>query len=201
MNKKIIAVILAIILIGPVSSFAGYYWSSQRKQPENKTLLSLATELPPFSCSNISALNNGTANLGINTIYNVSQGTALRVNLTYTPTYFASEKYVIPIRNVTLCYYNSVVNLNGFTGSNESYSTIQSEAFNYSFSLNPIVILPNTVTSNSTILTINFSNDAPLGQYTMGIYTDKIVENNVPYVDSIEFNLFVTPRTTLENTS
>lgn len=150
------------------------------------------TPVPLFSY-NISTSNLGVVNIAGYTgaFDNISQGVLLQVNLTFTS--ITDQQIVIPLENLTVTYYNTLVNRHNFISTSDNYSIIQ-EAFNYSFSLNPIPLQP--LRSNSTLLTINVANDAPLGQYTLDIRTGKIEANSESYFDTIEFEMIITSKAT-----
>jgi hypothetical protein len=126
---------------------------------------------------------------------NVSQGSTLQVNLTFS-SIMTKQPIVIPIENLVVTYYNSTVNYHSWITYNDNFSLIQAEAFNYSFSVNPIILQPSM--SNSTILTINLANDAPLGQYSTDIRSSEISDNyfHESYTTSFYLGIIITPKAT-----
>jgi len=97
---------------------------------------------------------------------NVTQGNDLKVNVTITST---GPEELVYVDNVQLWWYNPKVNLHTWyyppnTGND---SSIQTSAFSYSSSPNPVSLQPSM--SNSTILTLYIEKNAPTGQYSMYI--------------------------------
>ena len=121
---------------------------------------------------------------------NVTQGLSLQENLTLTST--TDQSITIPIENLTVTYYNSIVNLNSWINDNGNHSLIQQQAFAYSFSQNQLVLQPHL--SNSTILTINLTENAPLGQYSLDILLGNVVGASQPYSENIGLEMIVTPK-------
>jgi len=83
---------------------------------------------------------------------NVTQGSTLRVNVTLIS--LADQELTILIENLKLA---------GFNNTAWNNSTPQNKLFNYTFSNNELVLLPNE--SKSTVLTLEIAEDAPLVQY------------------------------------
>jgi hypothetical protein len=150
-----------------------------------------ATPVPVYNLS-FSVLNPQVTEVsGYNGFYNnVSQGLSLQVNMTFTSR--TDQPIIIPVENLSVSYYNSTVNLHSWINSDDDYSSIQQQAFNYSFSLNQVTVQPNM--SNSALLTINLAKNAPIGQYSLEINLGKpevTIDNSnsiVPYseVDGLE---------------
>lgn len=151
------------------------------------------TPVPLYQCS-LSVLNPQVTEVpGYNSFYdNVSQGMSLKVNLTFNST--TNQPITIPIENLTVSYYSNTVNLHSWVNNGEYYS-IQQQAFNYSFSQKQLTIQP--FMSNSTILTINLAQNAPIGQYSILIYFGDVKATNIiSYGQTNGLELVVTPRTT-----
>jgi hypothetical protein len=158
------------------------------------------TSTPPMLYDhNFSVLNTGVAEVsGYNGFLdNVSQGLSLQVNITFTSK--TSQQIVIPVENLKVTYYNSTVDLHRWINTNDNYSLIQQQAFNYSLSLNQLTLQPNM--SNSTILKINLAQNAPLGQYSIEINIGniKVISSNgteeSSYSGTIGLEMIVTPKT------
>jgi hypothetical protein len=90
---------------------------------------------------------------------NVTQGSTQQINITFTS--LTSLQIAIPIENLTITTYTDI---NGYSFW---ASAAQPQVINYSFSQNQINLQPNV--SNSTILTIKWANNAPIGTYTLNI--------------------------------
>jgi hypothetical protein len=193
MNRKYI-IPIAVLIVAVVIVLA-YYSFTPKFTPAST---------PPvgYDC-NLSVLNpHVTKVAGYNSFFNnVSQGLPLQVNITFRS--ITNQPITIPIENLTVTYYNSTVDLHGWINDNGNYSLIQQQAFNYSFSLNQITLQPGM--SNSTLLTINLAEDAPLGQYSIDIHLGyvKVYVNDangnsqlLSYSGTIGLAMIVTPKTT-----
>jgi len=103
---------------------------------------------------------------------NASQGTTQQVNLTLTSR--CPTEIVVPFENLTIYSYYSDVDYNFYGNySGDWRASAQETVFNYSFSLSQLTLQP--FISNSTVLTINLANNAPLGSYSFEIYLGEIV--------------------------
>lgn len=116
---------------------------------------------------NVPMINNQFGpSIGPNYYTNVTQGNDLKINVTITST--GPEEFVY-IENIQVWWYNPKVNLDTWyapanTGND---SVIQTSAFSYSSSPNPVSLQPSM--SNSTIITLLIEKNAPTGQYSMYI--------------------------------
>jgi hypothetical protein len=128
---------------------------------------------------------------------NASQGTTQQVNLTLTS--YQSPEIAIPIENIMIAGYTSAIYY-GFNGTSPWSTSAQETVFNYSFSLSQLILQPNM--SNSTIITINLANNAPLGSYSLDIHLGKIIflsppgKYDVSYSEGIPLVMVVTPNET-----
>ena len=113
---------------------------------------------------------------------NISQGTTLQANLTFTSK--NNQQLSIPIENLKLSTYNEEVET----------SIIQEKVFNYSFSLSHLTLKPSM--SNSTILTISLAQDAPIGRYELALNIGKITDriSGLSYTGTIPIEMIVTPK-------
>ena len=177
--------IIAIILVTVVVAGVVYLGYSSRIQPFStpKTLYNYGFSSPDGSV--------------ISDVMNVSQGETQQLNLTLT-SMNNSPEISIPIENITLTAYNSTVDYNGnWDTSGWNTSIIQESVFNYSFSLNQIILQPNT--SNSTIITIQWANNAPTGRYALQIdlgnfkFLSTAGEHDKSYGSTIWLGAIVTP--------
>ena len=122
---------------------------------------------------------------------------SLKVNMTFNS--LTDQPIIIPVENLSVSYYNSTGNLHSWINGNDNYSSIQQQVFNYSFSLNQVTVQPYT--SNSTILTINLVQNAPIGQYSLEINLGKpeVTIDNwnsiIPYSEVEGLEIIVTPVT------
>ncbi len=140
----------------------------------SEPIISSVATVAPVSIYNysFSVLNPEVAEVsGYNGFYNnVSQDTSLEVKMTFNST--TNQPITIPIENLTVSYYNSTVDLHRWINNNDNYTNIQQLAFNYSFSLNRVMVQPYM--ANSTTLTINLAKNAPVGQYSLEINLGKV---------------------------
>jgi hypothetical protein len=107
----------------------------------------VATPVSIYNCS-FSVLNPQVTEVsGYNSFYNnVSQGMSLEVKMTFNS--ITDQPITIPIENLTISYYNNTVDLHRWINNDGSYSIIQQQAFNYSFSLNRVTVQPFMSNSN-----------------------------------------------------
>jgi hypothetical protein len=192
------AITLLLIAIAVVAVAAVYLFESNKARTGNvnpftnsghtqsNTPISNPLSLYDY---NYSVLNPQVTEVsGTGFLNNVSQGLSLEVNITFTS--FTNQPITIPMENLIIYYYNSTVNLHNWINNNDSYSVIQQQAFNYSFSQSQLTLQPNM--SNSTLLTINLTQNAPIGQYIININLGKVEATNT----SIQLEMIVTPKTT-----
>jgi len=121
-------------------------------------------------------------------IINASQGSTQLVNLTLTS--ICSTKIAIPIENLTINGYTTGISDNVNESSPWSTS-VQESVFNYSFSLNQLILQP--FKSNSTMITINLTdsfNEQPttLGSYSLDISFGKIIFLSPPSKYDISYS-------------
>jgi hypothetical protein len=122
-------------------------------------------------------LDGGVSSLGKEGM-NVTQGSALQLNVTLTS--LTDQELTIPIENLTL---------SGFNNTSWDTSVPQNKVLNYIFSTNQLVLQPHG--SNSTVLTVNIAEDAPLGQY---VFTVELGNGQVTHVGGIGLTVRVTPQ-------
>jgi uncharacterized membrane protein len=132
---------------------------------------------PPPLNTPIPLLDGNVSSLGEEDM-NVTQGSALQVNVTLTS--LTDQELTIPIENLTL---------SGFNNTSWDTSIPQNKVLNYTFSINQLVLQPRG--SNSTVLTINIAEDAPLGQYA---FTVELGNWQVTQFGGIGLTVRVTPK-------
>ena len=129
-------------------------------------------------------------------VINASQGTTQQLNLTLIS--WHSPKISIPIENLKITAYNSTVDFSNSWDSSRWNTTVsQGAVFNYSFSLSQLVLQPNG--SNSTIITVNLANNAPVGRYTLELSLGQIKflspsDNDLSYGAGIWLGMIITPK-------
>jgi len=147
---------------------------------------------PPllYSYSLSSPTTGQISTLEYNEYVNVTQGSTQQVNVTFTS--LASVQIEIPIENLTITSFTDSLGYSFWA------SEAQPNTINYSFSQSQIDLQPHT--SDSTILTIKWSNSAPTGTFTLNIFLGnlKFVSNppkfDVPYSSSIWLGVSVNPK-------
>jgi hypothetical protein len=159
LNNKFLITIIIISVIAVLALIIGYIALNEQN---HKSTLPAKTPIPLISGQ--FQINPDISAPQRPSWINVSQGTSFKVNLTLTSN---AGHLRVNVKNLTITYYNSQVNFSRPTITNEDYSSVQSSAFNYTFSPNPITI--QSAMSNSTIITINLSQDAPTGQYSIAV--------------------------------
>ena len=117
--------------------------------------------------SKTSALNSEVSN---EAYFNVTQGTTGLINLTFTS--MTNQPIEIPIDNLTLSSYSDIINPKVWSDTGHP-ALVQDNVFTYSYSFNKVIVQPRL--SNSTVLTINFSDNAPVGQYTLHVNVGRAI--------------------------
>ncbi len=133
-------------------------------------------------------------------IVNTTQGATLNVNFTLTS--MCSAKIAVPVELELLGYDSTIEGRDtlptfGFGGGFDFWNTsvVQERVFNYSFSFSKVNLEPWL--SNSTIITINLADDAPVGRYLVFLYLDRIEFLSPPgmydvsYSEDVEFGIIV----------
>jgi len=96
---------------------------------------------------------------------NVTQGMTTSINVTFTSV--TNQSIEIPIENLTLSTYSSTINPK-IWADNRNSSLIQSDVCTYNFSFDSLLLQPSK--SNTTMLSIQFANNAPIGQYYFNVH-------------------------------
>jgi hypothetical protein len=173
LNRKYVILAIFAILIVVITVFAYYGQSSPRGTPAPQIIFSANTSIvnsPMIANQFFRPPNYYT---------NVTQGNDLKVNVTITST---GPEELVYVRNIQVVWYNPKVNLYSWdsppnTGND---SSIQTSAFSYSSSPNPVSLQPSM--SNSSILTLHIEKNAPTGQYS--IYVNLEAELKQPVATS-----------------
>lgn len=110
-------------------------------------------------------------------IARATQGATPQVNLTLTSSSSARMAITIELKlfgyNRTIEGFDTIETY-GWGGGSDYWDTsvVQERVFNYSLSLNKITLQPGM--SNSTIITFNLADDAPVGRYMLFMYFGNI---------------------------
>ena len=129
-------------------------------------------------------------------VLNASQGTAQQVNLTFTS--MSSSTIAIPIENLTFKSFNSTNYSNNYDNRDWNTSVAPESVFNYSFSLSQPTLQPGM--SNSTVLTIKWTDGTPTGSYIFEIDLGNVKflsaqeKYEQSYGATIEVGITVTPK-------
>jgi hypothetical protein len=178
-NRKIvtIAAILTLVIIIAVAAFISYRYLFI---PQGGHKLEFIADYSPINTRDM----------------NVSQGTTLLINVTLSS---LSSQQIAMLTVLRLCSYNETVDYgNWYNWQEWNTSIVQERVFNYSFSPNEPTLQP--LMSNSTVLTINLAEDAPLGRYYSElIFRIKYIhEDGTSELDNGEthysLNMIVTPK-------
>lgn len=149
--KRMYYHLISAVLIAVVISGAYLAFSNSAHPADTPPLL--------YKYSVSQANSNSTLFRG-SVYFNATQGATEQINITFTS--LASTPISIPIENLTITSYTD----------EEGYSFWATEAqpnvINYSLTLSQISLQPEG--SNSTVLTINWSNAAPTGTFWLNLY-------------------------------
>ena len=165
MNTRHLIIVTVVLIIAIILALA-YIGFSPSNAPVGTPI--------PLLMSSISSLGKEDMN--------VSQGSALQINVTLTSR--ADYELTVTLENLTL---NGVNNSSDYTSWDTSIP--QNKVLNYTFSINQLVLQPHG--SKSTVLTVNIAEDAPLGQYAL---TVELGNAQVTYVGGIGLTVRVTPK-------
>ena len=182
MKRRYYHIITIIAIAAIIGIYVGY-----------ATRVQMASTPPLLYSYSLSSPSAGQiSNLEGNEYVNVTQGSTQQINITFTS--LASLQIEIPIENLTITSYTDSYNYSFWA------SSAQPNIINYSFSQTQINLQPHT--SNSTILTIKWSNGAPTGTFTLNIFLGNLkfvsapTKFDVPYSSSIWLGVSVNPKET-----
>jgi hypothetical protein len=113
----------------------------------------------------------------------------------------SKPKISIPVENLTLTGYNSTLH-DAINWNNQDWnkSLVQKSVFNYSLSKNPITMQPDA--ANSTVITFQWADDAPVGRYTIDVHLGEFSFLSPPgkfdqsYREQFTLYIEVDPKTT-----
>jgi hypothetical protein len=150
-KRKYVAVSIIFIMIALVGGMIYLY--ENRFQPIG---------LPRTSYSyTVTSIDTGIAS----GVFNVSQGMTQQLNLTLQ-LLDGYPSITVPIDDMNGLVYNStIVYDNNWDTHGWNHSLVQTSVFNYSFSQKQLTLQPNA--TSSTIITINWADDAPSGRYAL----------------------------------
>jgi hypothetical protein len=103
-------------------------------------------------------------------VFSTSPGSTQQLNLTLASLNSSKPAISVPIDNITLIGYNSTIGPDRYINWQIQYfnkSLTQQTVFNYSSSVNPVVLQSNI--PSSTVLTIQWASDAPAGRYMLDV--------------------------------
>jgi hypothetical protein len=115
--------------------------------------------------SNISPAVSTQITGGVLNVIVAARGETQQINLTLTSQH--SSQIAVKIENLRLIAYNSTIDNKNWDASNWNTSMVQERVFNYSFGLSELTLQPYL--SNSTIITLSLTNNAPIGKYALEI--------------------------------
>lgn len=155
MNRRHYYIVFVILALGAFIGIA--YWSSHVVVP-------MSTPMSQYSF-NITSLDKGLAL----PVFNTTQGSNQQFNLTLAP-FGDLTKISLPIQNITLTGYNRTISHDLYINWNNqrwNKSLVQKTVFNYTCSVNPVILQSEAPVS--TIITLQWANDAPVGRYTINV--------------------------------
>lgn len=188
MNRKITLITIFIVAVLLASLVIIIYNQNyiQKNEPPKAT----PDWIDYVYTSKISALNSEVPS---ETYFNVTQGSTLLINITFTS--ITNQPIEIPIENLTLSTYSDKINPNVW--SNTGYtSLIQDNVFTYSYGPNSVIVQPYT--ANSTILTVKFADNSPVGQYYLESNLGRAIllsaQSEANYYSGIGIEIIVLPK-------
>lgn len=181
LNRKYVLLALLMVLFIAIAVFIYYGYASTL--PKSTPVLQMTFSLNT-SVVNAPMINNQFGPPP-NYYTNVTQGNDLKVNVTITST---GPQELVYVKDIQVWWYNPDVNLYTWysppnTGND---SSIQTSAFSYSSSPNPISLQPSL--SNSTMLTLHIGKNAPTGQYSMYINLEAQLKQPLENSQFVELN-------------
>jgi hypothetical protein len=184
MKRKYVAITVIFIVIALIGGTIYLY--DNRFQP-------VGTPRHLYSYT-ITSIDTGVAS----SVFNVSQGMTQQLNLTLQ-LLAGSPSITVPIDNMNGLVYNSTILYdNNWDTHNWNHSLFQTSVFNYSFSQKQLTLQPNT--TSSTIITINWANDAPTGRFALDLNLGQFQFLTPPkgdksYGNGIWLGFIVSPKT------
>ena len=188
MNCRHYIIIFIILFLGSVIGIA--YWSY------HGIFVPMSTPIPQYSFK-ITSLDTGLEL----PVFNTTQGSNQQFNLTLTP-WDSQSKISLPIENISLTGYNSTIGHDLYFNWNNRYwnkSLVQKNVFNYTCSVNPVILQSDA--SVSTIITLQWANDAPVGRYTIDFTLGQFSFLSTPgkydqtYAQTFRLFIIVNPKT------
>lgn len=181
LNRKYVLLALLMVLFIAIAVFIYYGYASTL--PKSTPVLQMTFSMNT-SVVNAPMINNQFGPPP-NYYTNVTQGNDLKVNVTITST---GPQELVYVKDIQVWWYNPDVNLYTWysppnTGND---SSIQTSAFSYSSSPNPISLQPSL--SNSTMLTLHIGKNAPTGQYSMYINLEAQLKQPLENSQFVELN-------------
>jgi hypothetical protein len=152
MKRKYVAISIIFIMIALVGGMICLY--ENRGHP-------IGTPRISYSYT-VTSIDTGVAS----GIFNVSQGMTQKLNLTLQ-LLDGYPSITVPIDDMNSLVYNTIVYDNNWDTYNWNHSLVQTSVFNYSFSQKQLTLQPNA--TSSTIITINWADNAPTGRYALDL--------------------------------
>jgi hypothetical protein len=180
-HRLLILIVLSTIVI--VSSTAFIYLSNGDEEYMPDTLY-VSYDFPEGQTS-------GSSN------HDVPQGATYQINYTLA-SWGCPEQFAVTIENLTLTKFAS---FDSYPDGNLSWENIsawepsiaQDTIFNYSLSQSQLTLQPHM--SNSTIITLNWADDAPTGHYLISVNISKPNFSTEPskydWISSVPVDLYI----------
>lgn len=178
MSRRYYVIISIVLIVVVVLGFVYLYNSSNR--PASTPAVLYTSNISPAISTQITG--------GVLNVIVAGRGETQQINLTLTSQH--SSQIAITIENLRLIAYNSTIDNKNWDTSNWDTSIVQESVFSYSFSLSELTLQPNM--SNSTIITLSLTDNAPMGRYALEIDLSN-GNDELSYSGSISLGMVVSP--------
>ncbi len=185
MKRKYVVVTVILIMIALIGGIIYLYENSFQPLGTPRILYSYT----------VTSTDTGVASI----VFNVSQGMTQQLNLTLQ-LLDGSPSITVPIDDMNGLVYNStIVYDNNWDTHNWNHSLVQTSVFNYSISQKQLTLQPNA--TSSTIININWADDAPTGRYALDLNLGRFQflttpgEGDKSYGRAIWLGFIVSPKT------
>ena len=154
MRKKTIIAAVIVVLVLAISVAVGFYVANQTNPSQEASPTLSVSPTPELSFKIPPVIDVSIYPGDVSNAY-VTQGGTFQENLTIASR--ASAQIQIPL----------ALKLTGYNNSAYVSSTPQDKIFNYTY--NPTLLAINPAEENSSVLTVEVANDAPLGLYVLNV--------------------------------
>jgi hypothetical protein len=178
MNQRYFVVILIVLIMVVVLGLV--YLNNNSNRPVSTPAVLYTSNISPVVSTQVTG--------GVLNVIVAARGEGQQINLTLTSHH--SSQMAVKIENLRLIAYNSTIDSKNWDASNWNTPLIQESVFTYSFSRSELTLQPNI--SNSTIITLSLTNNAPIGRYALEINLGNGNDES-SCSSSISLGMFVSP--------